>query len=125
MRIYLQDGTIVDAGVDEWVILELSDRDKLNVMKMAVGNAFFATFPEGMKNGAMQDILEEAIQTASLRDKGIIITKGKPASNEGDADEDELDENDTPNPDSDDKPTEQGIDPEEGFKGGLPVPDSD
>ncbi len=124
MRIYLQDGTIVDAGVDEWVILELSDRDKLNVMKMTVNNSFFATFPEGMKNGEMQDILEDAIQTGSLRDKGIFITKGEPAPDNGDASEDgedELDENDTP----DDTQTEQGIDPEKGFKGGLPLPEDD
>lgn len=106
MRIFLQDGTVVDAGVEEWVILELSDRDKLNIQGMNVNNAFFATFPPGMKNGAMQDILEDAIQTGGLRDKGIFITKGESAPDngdageDGDASEDELDENDTPNIDS-------------------------
>ena len=104
MRIFLQDGTVVDAGVEEWVILELSDRDKLSIQGMNVNNSFFATFPEGMKNGAMQDILEDAIQTCNLRDKGIFVTKGDPASDinaeRKDEDEDELDESDTPNIDS-------------------------
>ncbi len=117
MRIYLQDGTVIDAGIEEWVILELSDRDKLQIQHMNINNSFFATFPEGMKNGEMQDILEDAIQTGSLRDKGITITKGEPAPDNGDASEDELDENDTP-----DEPTKQGIDHEDGFNGGLPVP---
>lgn len=105
MRIFLSDGSVIDAGKDDWVILELSDRDKLNILNMNVGNAFFATFPPGMKTGQMQDILEDAIQTAGLRDKGIFVTKGDPASdiNAERKDEDELDENDTPNIDSADE----------------------
>jgi hypothetical protein len=86
MRVFLQDGTVIDAGAEEWVVLELSDRDKLNIQAMNVGNSFFATFPEGMKRGQMQDILEDIIQTASLRDKGLIITKGQPGEADNEAD---------------------------------------
>ncbi len=104
MRVFLQDGTVIDAGKEEWVVLELSDRDKLNIMAMNVGNSFFATFPQGMKNGQMQDILEDVIQTASFRDQGLIITKGEP----GKADKEPDTDGDTENEKSPGDPEETG-----------------